>query len=117
MSSQEESANFPSLFDKAFLQMYPTFVTGPNSILRPECQISEPANYKLSSELRIAALIRLGIKDASEMANLLFYSPQTVYNYRWTLKSKALNRDTFENNVTQLCIYKRFLFIHTFLAQ
>lgn len=104
--SQEEATNFLNHFDKAFLQMYPTFVNELNLLLKQECQIAQPEDYKLSSELRIAALIRLGVKDASEMANLLFYSPQTVYNYRWTLKNKALNKDNFENSITQLCIYK-----------
>lgn len=104
--SQEESTNFLNHFDKAFLQLYPTFITELNTLLREDCQIPIPQNFQLPTELRIAALIRLGVKDSSEMANLLFYSPQTTYNYRWSLRKKAKDKDTFEDDIVQLCRYQ-----------
>lgn len=104
--SQEESVSFLNHFDKAFIQLYPTFVIELNTLLRDDCKIPLPESYQLSTELRIAALIRLGVKESSEMANLLFYSPQTIYNYRWSLKSKAKDKDAFESQVVQLCRYQ-----------
>lgn len=104
--SQEESVSFLNNFDKAFLQLYPTFVAELNTLLRDECQIPIPQSFQLSTEIRIAALIRLGVKDSSEMANLLFYSPQTTYNYRWSLRKKAKNKDSFEEAIAHLCRYQ-----------
>ena len=49
------------------------------------------------------ALIRLGVKESAEIADLLFYSPQTIYNYRSVLKGKAINKETFEEEVMKLC--------------
>ena len=77
-----------------------------NTLLRDECQIPIPQSFQLSTEIRIAALIRLGVKDSSEMANLLFYSPQTTYNYRWSLRKKAKNKDSFEEAIAHLCRYQ-----------
>ncbi|MCI6461853.1 MAG: DUF6377 domain-containing protein, partial [Prevotella sp.] len=57
----------------------------------------------LTTELRIFALIRLGVKDSSEIANLLFYTPRTIYNYRSAMKAKAINKETFEDDVRRLC--------------
>jgi DNA-binding CsgD family transcriptional regulator len=57
----------------------------------------------LTTELRIFALIRLGIKESSEIAALLFYTPRTIYNYRSAIKNRAKNRDTFEEDVAKLC--------------
>lgn len=101
--SNEEAARFLSQFDRAFLNLYPTFIEGINSLLKPDCAIIPKTEKSMTMELRVLALIRLGVKDSAEIADLLFYSPQTVYNYRWSLKCKALNKDTFEHEVTQLC--------------
>ena len=49
------------------------------------------------------ALIRLGVKESAEIADLLFYSPQTIYNYRSALKAKAINKTNFEAEVSKLC--------------
>ena len=61
------------------------------------------SNDGLTTEQRIMALIRLGVKESSEIADLLFYSPQTIYNYRSVLKGKAVNKETFEEEVMTLC--------------
>ena len=60
-------------------------------------------SHALTTEQRIMALVRLGVNESSEIANLLFYSPQTIYNYRSVIKSKAKNKDTFEAEVVKLC--------------
>lgn len=101
--SEQDASTFLTQFDKAFLDLYPTFITEFNQLLRPEEQIIIPQERTLSMELRIFALIRLGVKESSEIALLLFLSPQTVYNYRSTVKNKAIDRETFEDEVRQLC--------------
>ena len=101
--SEEDATTFMNKFDKAFLDLYPTFVTELNTLLLPESQIAVKQPNTLTPELRIYALIRLGVKESSEIADLLFFSPQTIYNYRSALKTKAINKDTFENDVLKLC--------------
>ena len=53
--------------------------------------------------MRIYALMRLGVTESQKIATLLFYSPQTVYNYKTAMRNKAKNRDTFEEDVNHLC--------------
>lgn len=100
--SDEDAATFMHNFDKAFLDQYPTFVTEFNSLLLPEHAIKTKDNT-LTTELRIFALVRLGIKESSEIANLLFYTPRTIYNYRSMTKNKAINKETFDEDVLHLC--------------
>lgn len=101
--SEEDAATFMNSFDTAFLDLYPSFVTEFNALLREDEQIVPPHKGRLTTELRIYALIRLGVKESSEIAALLFYTPRTIYNYRSTIKSRARNRETFESEVEQLC--------------
>lgn len=100
--SDEDAATFMHNFDKAFLDQYPTFVTEFNELLLPEARIKTQSNT-LTTELRIFALVRLGVKESSEISNLLFYTPRTIYNYRSAVKSKAINKDSFEDDVRKLC--------------
>ena len=90
-------------FDTAFLDLYPSFVDEFNALLRTDEQIVPPHKGRLTTELRIYALIRLGVKESAEIAALLFYTPRTIYNYRSAIKSRAINRETFESDVEQLC--------------
>ena len=101
--SEEDAATFMNSFDTAFLDLYPSFVDEFNALLRTDEQIVPPHKGRLTTELRIYALIRLGVKESSEIAALLFYTPRTIYNYRSTIKSRAINRETFECDVEQLC--------------
>ena len=101
--SDEDADTFLSSFDKAFLELYPDFVNELNALLRPECRYAVGDTPHMRTEQRIAAFMRLGVKDSSIMARLLFYSPQTIYNYRWGMKQKALSKETFEEQVTRLC--------------
>ena len=100
--SDEDAATFMHNFDKAFLDQYPTFITEFNSLLQPGHAI-KTKNNTLTTELRIFALVRLGVKESSEIANLLFYTPRTIYNYRSMTKNKAINKESFENDVLHLC--------------
>lgn len=101
--SEEDAAAFMNRFDKAFLDLYPTFVDELNALLLPENQLVLRQPGTLSPELRIYALIRLGVRESSEIADLLFFSPQTIYNYRSALKAKAISKDTFDADVKNLC--------------
>ena len=101
--SEEDAATFLSRFDKTFLDLYPDFTEELNSLLLPKGQIQNKSTDELTTEQRIMALIRLGVKESAEIADLLFYSPQTIYNYRSVLKGKAINKETFEEEVMKLC--------------
>jgi len=101
--SEEDATTFLSRFDKAFLDLYPGFTEELNNLLVPEGQIQNKSSDELTTEQRIMALIRLGVKESAEIADLLFYSPQTIYNYRSVLKGKAINKESFEEEVMKLC--------------
>lgn len=101
--SEQELNNFLQRFDKAFLELYPHFIDELNALLRPDAQLSKTADGSLTTELRILALIRLGVTESAEIATLLSYSPQTIYNYRTTSKNKALRRERFDEDIRALC--------------
>ena len=88
------------MFDSTFLHLFPNFVDDFNALLRPECRITLPEPGVLNTDVRIFALIRLGIEDSSRIAEFLHYSVNTIYNYRAKIKNGALgDRDTFEATV------------------
>ena len=96
----EELNHFYEMFDNAFLNLYPNFVEEFNALLRPEAHITLKCDERLNTELRIFALIRLGITDSSRIAALLRYSVNTIYNYRARTKNNAIvDRDTFEERI------------------
>ncbi|MDR0370608.1 MAG: DUF6377 domain-containing protein [Prevotellaceae bacterium] len=85
-------------FDEAFLHFYPTFVDQVNELLQTPIVMEE--KEILNTELRILALIRLGIDNSVQIADFLHYSLNTIYNYRAKMKNRAIgNRDEFENQV------------------
>lgn len=100
---EEESATFNALFDRAFLELYPNFINELNELLLDDQRIVMPSPTSLTTEARIFALMRLGVTESSKIATLLFYSPQTIYNYRTSIRSKAKNRDTFDDDINKLC--------------
>lgn len=100
--SEEDAAIFITRFDKAFLELYPSFVDEFNSLLCEEARIKPKTPYTLSTELRTFALIRLGVKNTTDIARLLFLSNQTIYNCRSVIKSKAINKLTFEEDVMKI---------------
>jgi len=100
---EEELKNFYNTFDNAFLHLYPNFVNDFNSLLKKEEQIELKKDELLNTELRIFALIRLGITQSSHIASLLRYSVNTIYNYRAQVKKAALeDPETFEDRVKVL---------------
>lgn len=101
--AEEESSMFYIRFDKAFMELYPNFVQELNTLLKPEHRIVLPSPTELTTEVRIYALMRLGVTDSQEIATLLYYSTQTIYNYKSGMRAKALNRETFESDINRLC--------------
>ncbi|MNE44367.1 hypothetical protein D3C80_1385890 [compost metagenome] len=90
-------------FDSIFLNLYPTFVNDFNSFLIPDEQVVLKQGELLNTELRIFALIRLGITDSVKIAAFLRYSLSTIYNYRTKARNKAIvSRDEFEKMVARI---------------
>ena len=97
----EELKEFYANFDMTFLQLFPNFVEEFNALLTEPMQ-PKPGEL-LNTELRIFALIRLGITDSTKIAQFLRYSVTTIYNYRTRVRNKALGeRDEFETKVMQI---------------
>jgi chromosome segregation ATPase len=90
-------------FDSVFLHLFPNFVNDFNALLQPDLQVHPKEDNRLTTEIRIFALIRLGIEDSSKIAEFLHYSVNTIYNYRARIKNGALdNRESFERRIKQL---------------
>ena len=100
LNAKTEQAQFYEDFDAAFLTLFPDFVASFNALLQPEHQLSVKKNGLLNTELRIYALIRLGIHDTTRIAHFLDYSTATVYNYRSKIRNKAIcSPEEFESLV------------------
>lgn len=91
-------------FDATFLGVFPDFVNQLNGLLREEDRIGQDLpEGKLSNELRIFALIRLGVTESAQIARFLKKSPSTVYNYRVKLRNAAAcDRDEFEKRLMEI---------------
>lgn len=90
-------------FDTAFLHLFPDFVEQFNSLLTPENRTTEPQPGRLTTQMRIFALIRLGITDSGRISEILHYSVNTIYNYRaQTKKLSACGKDDFEERVKEI---------------
>lgn len=90
-------------FDMIFLQLFPDFIERFNGLLRPGEQIEVKGDNLLTPELRIYALVRLGINDSTKIASFLHYSPQTVYNYRMKTRNRSnIPKDEFASRVQRL---------------
>ena len=103
-NTEKENKEFLTEFDKAFLSLYPTFITELNKQLTESAHIQLKENGEMPPILRVCALLRLGITESSKIAGILSYSPQTVYNYRSMLKNNAIDKEHFEENVLRLCM-------------
>ena len=100
---EREMENFYRSFDDTFLSLYGTFVQDFNALLKPEAQVTPKPGERMTVEMRIFALILLGITSSTKIAELLCYSPNTISNYRVKMKKGAIgDRDTFEQRVQQI---------------
>lgn len=99
----DELKEFHRSFDTIFLKLYPGFVEEFNSLLYPEEAIVPKEGDLLTPELRIFALVRLGISDSVKIADFLHYSTQTVYNYRLKVRNKSrLSKEEFSDAINQI---------------
>ncbi len=105
---EDEVAEFYLNFDKTFVQLFPDFIEKLNKLLIPSEQIHPKAGQILNLELRIYALIRLGINDSVKIAAFLRCSANTIYNYRTRNRNNAVvHRDSFEEQVMQIGVMPR----------
>lgn len=99
----EERAAFFEKFDDSFLRLFPDFVQQFNKLMPEGEKIILKPNEKLTTELRIFALIRLGINDSNKIAEFLHYSLATIYNYRSRYRNKScVSRDEFEAEIMRI---------------
>ncbi len=87
---RDELKEFYRSFDSVFLHIYPDFVSDFNALLMPDKAIVPKEGELLNTELRIYAMVRLGITDSIKIAEFLHCSPQTVYNYRFKVRNRAV---------------------------
>lgn len=99
---QEQAAQFYEIFDRAFFGIHPDFVDQVNTLLQPDKQIVLPQSGRMTPELRILAFLRLGIDDSTRLAKFLGLSLNTIYTYRNKLKSRAIDRENFEDCVKKI---------------
>lgn len=102
----DELKEFYQNFDSSFLNIFPDFVECFNSLLPESEKIVPKQGERLTTELRIFALIRLGISDSAKIASFLRYSITTIYTYRSKLKNRSLYRDDFEEQVMKIGSFK-----------
>lgn len=101
----ESTQLFYKNFDAAFLCIYPDFVDKVNDLLIEDGKIT-PKGERLTTELRILALIRLGITDNHKIAGILRSSITTIYTYRSKLKTRSVVKDDFEQRVSEIDSWK-----------
>lgn len=99
---RDERKTFYHEFDKSFLDLFPHFIESFNKLLQEDGRIYPKMGELLTTELRIFALIRLGVTDSNQIAHFLSYSLATIYNYRSKLRNRAINKDSFEEEVMTL---------------
>ena len=98
-----ELKEFYAHFDESFLKLFPDFVEDFNRLLSPECRVHLKPGEKLNTELRIFALMRLGISSSTKIAGFLRYSVTTIYNYRVKFRNGAVgDRDSFDRDVMRI---------------
>ncbi len=101
-SGSENAQLFYENFDNAFLNIYPNFVDEVNKLLQEDGKIEVKQGKRLTTESRVLALIRIGITDNQNIANILRASLTTIYTYRSKLKARAIDKNDFEDRVKSL---------------
>ena len=101
---EEELEGFYAQFDATFLDLFPDFITQLNDLLQKDRQIQVHSRNKiLSTELRVLALIRLGVTDSVRIAHFLRRSVSTIYNYRVKMKNSAkIDSEDFEKELMKI---------------
>ncbi|GAB3914071.1 DUF6377 domain-containing protein [Mucilaginibacter boryungensis] len=87
-------------FDHVFIKIFPNFIEEFNALFNKEDQIWPKEHEVLTTDLRIFALMRMGISDTETIAKILEYSEKTIYVYKQRIKAKALiHGDEFEHRI------------------
>jgi tetratricopeptide (TPR) repeat protein len=103
LDAHKEREALYSRFDRIFLKLFPNFVTEFNHLLKPDEQIQLKKDELLNTDLRIYALIRLGINDNEKIAQFLDYSVNTIYTYKTKIKNKTLySSEEFKKKVMEI---------------
>ena len=98
-----ERENMYAAFDQTFLKLFPSFVERYNALFAPDDRKMPPDNESLTNEMRIFALIRLGITDSERIANFLNYSVHTVNTYKTRIKNRSTaENDQFEHLIMEI---------------
>lgn len=100
-----ELKEFYHSFDASFLKIFPHFVEDFNRLLPEDEQQHPKEGELLTTELRIFALVRLGITDSARIAGFLRYSITTIYTYRSKMKNRSLCKETFEEEIMKIASY------------
>lgn len=97
---KKEKSELLITFDKIFVKLFPNFVKEFNSLFSPENQIVLKDDEVLNTELRIFALIRMGISDNEKIAQILDYSVNTIYTYKTKIRNRSLvSNDEFDQKL------------------
>lgn len=99
MAIEDTYKDFYQDFDKSFFELFPSFVEQVNKLMVEGEQFHLKGENQLNSELRILALLRLGIQDNNQMANFLRCTKSTIYTYRSKLKNRAISPNDFEETI------------------
>ena len=102
---EKELKEFYHNFDTSFLKIFPKFVEEFNRMLPEEEHLVPKSNELLTAELRIFALIRLGITDSNQIAEFLRYSITTIYTYRSRIRKKSFYKEDFEDRVMKIASF------------
>lgn len=107
---KEHLNNFFEDFDTSVLELFPSFVQEINLLLKPDriYEVTDPqkgSSRRLNTELRLLALLRLGIDENKDIARFFRFTIQTVYNYRSKARARAIDENTFEERVKNICNY------------
>ncbi|MFV8325928.1 DUF6377 domain-containing protein [Flavobacterium sp. ZS1P14] len=101
--AKSDKNDFFASFDRSVLSLFPNFVENVNKLLKEDSQLQLKKGEILNTELRVLALIRLGIDSSNKIASFLYYSPQTIYNYRVKMKnSSRFVREDFEQQIKNM---------------
>jgi len=95
----EDNDHFYKTIDTSFLDLYPDFIEYVNSLLREDSKIEVKETGALTPELRIYAFVKLGVTESARIAQILHYSSNTVYAYRCRMRKRAINPDTFDQDI------------------
>jgi hypothetical protein len=100
---QKEKKELLLNFDKVFLRIFPNFVTSFNALFKEEDQIKLSPDELLNTDLRVFALIRIGISENEKIAEILGYSINTIYSYKTRIKNKSnISNDDFEKKIMEI---------------